>query len=158
MIANEKSLFDFVDSILKKKGFVKKKNTWYWSTDECICFFSIGKSPYGGLYEDVMGCFLKELNDTGKEFPELHKSHLRYTIEELVDKDLVKSVFNLENHEFKGDEREFMIKELIEIYVIPFIEDVNTKQNIKAAIAKYSDLVYWIDTDLRKKLSIKTPK
>jgi hypothetical protein len=154
MIANGKTLFDFIDNILNREGFTKKKDTWYKTTEECICFFSVGKSPYGGYYDHVMGCFLKELNTSGREYPVYYKSDLKFGLDLLADKELVKRVLDLENNEFKENEREFLLKELMEMYLIPFLQDVSTKDGIKAAIKKYEDLIYYIKGDARKFLSI----
>ena len=154
MIANGKALFDFIDIILRKEGYIKKKNTWYRATEECICFFSIGKSPYGGYYDHVMGCFLKQLNTTGKEFPVYYKNDLKFSIDNFVDPEFVRRVLDLENSEFKDDQREFLIKEFFELYVIPFLNDVGSKEGIKAAVCKYEDLIYYIKGRTRELLCI----
>lgn len=158
MIANGKALFDLIDSILKKEGYTKKKDTWYKSTEDCICFFSIEKSPYGGYYDHVMGCFLKELNATGTDYPIYYKSDLRYDLDLLADRELVKRVLDLENNEFAGEEREFLIKELMEVYAIPFLQDISTKEGIRAAVQKYDGLVHHINVNARKLLSIKVSR
>jgi len=155
MIVNGKSLFNFIDSILEKEGFIKKKDTWYKSYDECICFFSMGKSPYGGYYEHVMGGFLKELNNSGNEFPAYYKSDLKYTLENLADKELIKRTFDLENGEFTEMEREFVINELMEIYVIPFLKDISSKDFIKEALNKYKGLNNRITLKAKEALLLK---
>lgn len=156
MISNKKELFDFIDSILKKEGFVKKKDTWYLTTEECICYFHVGKEAYGvGYFSYVTGCFLKELHKNGEEYPVFYKDDLRYDIGKLVDKDLVQRAFHLADNEFKGEEREFIIKEIIELYVIPFLKDVGSKEGIKNAVDKYDELIHWLKGNLRKKLSLK---
>lgn len=158
MIPNGKELLDFIDSILKKEGFTKKKDTWYKSSEDCICFFTIGKSPYGGYYENVLGCFLKELNDTNAAFPIYYKCDVKFSMELLADQELVKRVLDLENNEFKGEEREFILKELLELYVIPFLQHISSKEGIKLAVKKYDGLIYYIKFEARKLLSIKMPK
>jgi hypothetical protein len=154
MIANGKALFDHIDSFLKKEGYKKNKDTWYKSTNDCICFFSIGKSAYGGYYEHVMGCFLKELLTTVTDYPLYYKNHLKYSLDLIADSELVKRAFDLENTEFTGEEREFILKELIEVYIIPFLQDVSTKDGIRNAVNKYDGLVNRIKVDARRFLSI----
>jgi hypothetical protein len=60
MISNGKELYIFLDDLFKPQGFVRKKDTYYKSTLDCIVFFSIGKSEFGGRYESVMGSFYKK--------------------------------------------------------------------------------------------------
>ena len=118
-------------------------------------FFTLQKSPYGGYYENLMGCFLKELNTTGKEYPAFNKNDLGYCIENFVDKELVRSVFDLKNCEFEEYQREFYINEFFELYVLPFLNDVSTKEGIKQAITKYEDLIYYVKGRTRTLLLIK---
>ncbi len=158
MIANGKALFDFINLILKKEGFVKKKNTWYKLTEDCICFFTIGKSPYGGYYEEAFGFFLKDLNTTGQDYPVYYKCNLKIGLSHMVDEEFVKRAFDLENQEFANTEREFIITEFFELYVIPFLNDVSSKDLIVAAMVKYQDLIYYIDGDSRIYLKLKMPK
>lgn len=154
MIANGKALHDFIDSILKKESFLKKKDTWYLSSEECICFFTLKKSPFGGLYEDLMGCFLKELHTPSNGFPAFNKNDLKFCIDNFVDKELVRRVFDLENNEFKEQQREFYINEFFELHILPFLKDVSTKDGIKEAINKYEDLIYYVKGRAREILSI----
>jgi hypothetical protein len=158
MIANGKALFDLIDAILKKEGFIKRKDTWYKHTDDCICFFTIGKSPYGGYYDHAFGFFLKDLNTTGQDFPVFYKCDLKISLEVLADKDLVKRVLNLENQQFANTEREFVINELFELYIVPFLNHVSSKDNIKSAMRKYEDLIYYLNGDARKHMKLKMPK
>ena len=67
MLNNSKELYIFLDELFMPHGFFRKKDTYYFSSDECICFFSIGKSSLGGHYDHVMGCFLKELMKQKKD-------------------------------------------------------------------------------------------
>jgi len=154
MIINQKELFSFIETIFKEYGFVKKKNCWYLTTPECICFFYLAKSSYSGLYENVLGGFLKEINTSEKDFPDYYKCDLRYAIEDMADKNLVKRAFDLENGEFKESERELLIKKLIESFAIPFLKDISTKDGIKKAMTKYDGLIYMTNADLKKYLSI----
>lgn len=154
MIANSKDLYNLIDNILKPKGFVRKKDTYYLHTSECICFFSIGKSPYGGHYDHVMGCFLKAIIKVKDEFPKYYKNHLKFNIADIAGKEIVKKAFELENKEFVKDEREIVIKDLIENYVIPFLNDVSSVKGILKAIEKYENLKYYVVSDLQDYLGI----
>lgn len=155
MINNQKDLYGFIDSIMKQKGFMKKKDTWYLHTDECICFLNIGKSPYGGYYGDVIGCFLKEIYQDECEFPSYYKCNLKYYLENLTgERDLVNQVLDLENKSFTKNEREIVLKDLIENYALPFLEEISTKQGIKNASKKYKGLTNRMNMDIKKALSI----
>jgi hypothetical protein len=134
MINNGKELLNLLDGIYKSHGFIKKKDAWYLHTKECICFFSIGKSPFGGHYDHVMGAFLKEIDDYGNDdFPKYNLCHLKYHLGEIVKVNQIKKVFDLENKSFTGDEREAEIIRIVSKYVIPFLIDVSTIKGIKSA-------------------------
>lgn len=132
MIANGKALLSLIDNILKPLGYVKKKDTWYLHTEECILFFTIDKSPYGGQYGEGFGCFLKELEITwnNKETPPYYKSHLRISLLFFVGNEIVYPLFDLENNSFTNDEREKAIVELVEKYAIPFLNGIQSKEGI----------------------------
>lgn len=157
MISNGKALIDFIDAILNKHGFVKKKDTWYKHTEDCICFFTMGKSPYGGYYDHAFGFFLKDINKTGKEFPIFYKCDLKINLQFFADYELVKRVLNLENREFKAVEREFLITEMFDLYVIPFLNDVGSKDGVKAAMNKYNNLIYYLKGDAMRYLKLDHP-
>lgn len=154
MIANGKDLYNLIDSLLKPKGFVRKKDTYYLHTSECLCFFSIGKSPFGGHYDHVMGCFLREILKLKDEFPKYYKNHLKFNIADIASKEIVKRAFDLENKEFVKDEREIIIKDLIKNCVIPFLSDVSSVKGIMKALKKYKDLKYYVVSDLQDYLGI----
>jgi len=158
MLNNTKALFDFLDKLFIPEGFYRKKDTYYFSTDECICFFSIGKSPFGGYYDHVMGCFLKVLMETKEEFPAFNKNHLKYSLRELANKNLVKQVLNFEKHTYKENEREKILERLIKSKALPFLKEVSTKKGILEAVEKYKDLKYLIKGDLADFLKIKYPE
>lgn len=155
MISNKKDLYKLINSILKPSGFTQKGDTWYLHTDECICFLNIGKSPYGGYYGDVIGCFLKEINQDKGEFPSYYKCNLKYYLENLTgERDLVNRVLDLENKSFTKNEREIVLKDLIENYALPFLEEIGTRQGIKNASKKYKGLTKRMNVDIKKALSI----
>jgi len=154
MISNRKKLYNFIDAILKPLGYRRKKDTWYLHTDDCICFLSICKSPFGGYYEDVMGCFLKEIYDEQDEFPRYYKHNLVYGIDNVAGNEIVRRAFDLEKGEFINNEREEIIKDLIENYVVPFLKDVSTKAGIINAVKKYKGLNKRMDLKIKKALSV----
>lgn len=155
MINNEKELFALVDLVLKPHGYIKKKDTWYLRTDECICFFIIRKSDFGGKYEPAMGCFLKDLIETSStKYPPHFKNHLIYSLEYFVDKGIINRTFDLDSKNFIKDDREIAIKDLIEKYVLSFLEDVSSKDGILNSLNKYNMLKYWIRLPLKNVLGI----
>jgi hypothetical protein len=157
MLNNTKELYSFLDKLFLAHGFCRKKDTYYFSTDECICFFSIGKSSLGGHYDHVMGCFLKEIMIDKDDFPQYYKSHLKFSLRNLANRNTVKQVFDFENHSYKNDEREKIIKRFIEEKALPFLKDVSTKEGILKAVEKYKDLVHYVKGDLMTHLSITYP-
>jgi len=120
MLSNTKELYTFLGKLFIPHGFCRKKDTYYLSTDECICFFSIGKSSLGGNYDHMMGCFLKELMIDKDDFPKYNMNHLKFSLRELANRKIVKQVFDFENHAYKNEEREKVIKDLIEKKTLPF--------------------------------------
>lgn len=155
MISNGKELYSFLDKLLKPHGFVKNKDTYYLDSKECICFLSIGKSPFGGHYDHVLGGFVKEINEEKGNFPKFNKSHLKYSLRELANPDIVKEVFDLENNKFVNNERELIIEDLIVNYAIPFLKDISSKSGIKNALNKYENLQYSTTLKLKKHLGIR---
>jgi len=154
MISNANELSNCVDVILRPKGYVKKKETWYKFTSECICFFVLKKSPFSGQFENLLGCVLKEINEDSKEFPEYFKNHLSFELEHLAGKELVENAFSLEYRGFSGDRREEIIRYLIEDYVVPFLSEIGSKEGIKQAFSKYSSLKYRMRVNLKNALAL----
>ena len=157
MLNNSKELYIFLDKLFFPQGFCRKKDTYYFTTDECICFFSIGKSSLGGHYDHVMGCFLKKLMINEDNFPKYNMNHLKFSLRELANRKIVKQVFDFENHEYKNDEREKVIKNLIEKKALPFLKEISTQKGILDAVEKYKDLKYWMKGDLGSYLNIPYP-
>jgi len=122
MISNANELYKIIDSVLCPEGFIRKKDVYYQDHSDLIVAFAVGKAEGAGHYSSVMGCFYKQLLEQKTTFPKFFKSQLRYCLDDFVDEDLVNRVFDLENNEFKGDERELLIKEFVELYVIPFLK------------------------------------
>ncbi len=158
MISNGSELMNLVNTLLLAEGYIKKNDTWYKNSEDCITFLSMGKSPYGGRYEQTFGFFLKDLNETGEEYPVFYKCDLKIELGYFVDSDFVKRVLNLEVKEFPGTEREFIISEWFDLYIIPFLRDVSSKNGIKHAITKYSDLLYYMDADAIMHLGLEIPE
>lgn len=155
MISNQRELYNLIDSVLKPFKFIKKKETWYRHTDDCICYFTCGKSPYGGgEYGHAMGCFLKEIYEGKDEFPKYYKDNLRYSLSDMANKDVVEKVFNLEGRNFVNNERELIITDLITNHAVPFLNDVSTKEGIINAVDKYKGLKNRMDLKIKKALSI----
>ncbi len=157
MIANGKALILLIDTILNKHAFIKKKDTWYKHTDECICFFTIGKSPYGGKYDHAFGFFLKDLNKAEKEYPVFYKCDLKIGLEFFADTELVKRILDLENQEFQNTEREFLITEMFDLYITPFLDEVGSKEGIKSAVKRYDNLIHYLKIDALNYLNIASP-
>jgi Domain of unknown function (DUF4304) len=154
MIVNEKELYKFVDSLLSPEGFIRKKETYYLNYPEFIVFFVLLKSEWGGQYGSAMGCMYKELLKEKTEFPRFTKGHIRYSPSHFVDEDLLKRVFDLENNEFKGEERELLIKEIIELYVLPFLKEISTVEGLKMAMDKYEDLHHYARVSIKDALDL----
>jgi hypothetical protein len=154
MVTNGKELYKFLDGIFLPLGYVRKKDTYYTHTAECICYFHISKSEYGGQYEDAMGTFFKPIYTDKIEFPPYYKDHLRYGLNDFVDRNLVYDVFDLENKNFERNDRENLIKEFIELYAVPFLKEISSKEGIIKAVDKYNNLKYGMVIPLREALGI----
>lgn len=154
MISNGHELYKYVDAILLPLGYIRKKETYYLDRSECICIFVLTKEDFGGYYGPMMGCFLKQLLKTGDKYPVYYKKHFHYDIALFTDRHFLHRVFDLENQEFKEQEREHFIKEILELYIIPFLEEVCSKEGILSAYQKYPDLYYYMKGALREALGI----
>jgi hypothetical protein len=152
MISNKKDFENIIDSLLKPHGFKKKGDTWYLETEDCICFFSFGKSDLGKL-EHVMGSFLKEMMNEKTSYPKYYNSHLKYSLNFFDDLNVDKTIFRIENKAY-DEVREERLKFLMDNYAIPFLKDVSTKGGIKKAINKYPKLKYWMFVPIKKALGI----
>ena len=155
MISNGSALFELIDNILKPLGYVKKKDTWYLHAADCICYFNSEKSIYGGgEYGHVMGCFLKEIYEGNDEFPKYYEDNLRYSLSDMMNRDLVQKAFDLECRDFANNERELIITDLIENYAVPFLNDISTKAGIINAVKKYKGLNKRMDLKIKKALAM----
>lgn len=155
MIANQKALFLLIEETLEPHGYIKKKDTWYLHTLECICFFTLGKSPFAGRYEDLLGCFVKDINKGIGDFPVFYKKNLGYGLDSFIGKEEGRRIFDLENTSYIENQRELRIQEIMEDYAIPFLSDIGSISGIRKAIKKYQNLKYDIDVDLQEYLKIK---
>jgi hypothetical protein len=159
VIGNGKELRTFIDNLLKPHGFIRMKDTWYLNTDECICFLVVSKSIYGGRFESGVGCFYKKVFKGEELYPVYYKSNLRYGIDDLVGghigDDIVKKAFSFRHQDFTGQQREEIVANLIENYVILFLLLITTGDGIKKAVKKYRSLKNRIDGETLEALSIR---
>lgn len=158
MIINGKDLMILVNSVLADIGYKKKKDIWYKDHTECLCYYTIGKSFYGGQYGSAFGCFLKELYPPSffmVNSPEYALASLRVGFSFFInDKEQITKPFDLENSNFSGNERELEIKYLIQNYVIPFLDEISTKEGIKEIYTKNPRIIHYMDAKLKRALGI----
>ena len=60
MIANRKELIRFINDVMSAYGFVKYKDNWYYTTEECICIFHTSKSVFSGLFDPTMAATIRK--------------------------------------------------------------------------------------------------
>ena len=133
----------------------QKKKYLVYNHSECICFFVVEKSDFGGYFGNAFGCFVKGLPiSSDKEYPEYYKSHLRIGLSFFVDKEIAHRAFDLEYQEFDKEQRESIIRSLITSHALPFLKEISTKQGIKNASDKYPKLKYSMYTSLREAIGI----
>lgn len=154
MISNQKELYTFLDKVLAPYGYKRKVDAWYLENKECICFISVVKSDYSGRYSDSIGAFAKGALETVEKYPKCFKGHLKYNIGDIAENDSTEKAFDLENKDFVAMEREQLLKQLIEKYAIPFLEDVSTEEGIRIALNKYKGLPNRTKLSLKKYLGI----
>ena len=73
---------------------------------------------------------------------------------ESANSDAMGKAFDLNEKAFKGQEREKVIQDLLENYVVPFLMLISTGVGIKKAVKKYKTLKNRIDVKTREALSI----
>lgn len=108
-----------------------------------------------GHYQNILGCIFKQLYDGTEQFPKYYKDHLRYSINDFTGTRLEYGVFNIENKEYKNNERETEVTELVLKYAVPFLEDISSGNKIKLAVKKYKDLKYQVHLALKEYLKIR---
>jgi hypothetical protein len=159
MIVNGRQLTTFITSVLSPFGFVRNKDNWYFITDECICMFHCSKSIFRGKYEPTLAGYYKKVCLPDEDFPVYYKANVRYATNDLTSKDpnseVMEKAFNLLDTQFKGLEREDLIRAMLEDHVVPFLKMISTGEGIKKASRKYKNLKYRIDIETREALSIK---
>lgn len=153
MINSVKDFQDIVNSLLMPLGFVKKKNTWYFETDDCICFFYLGTSRSVGIGE-MMGCFLKEIMEVEEKFPLCSGAHLRYSLEYYENPEFDSTILRLDKPVFDAV-REDELKRAIVNFAIPFLDAISTREGITETAKKIPRLKHYMFGDFRKALGIK---
>jgi hypothetical protein len=158
MIVNGKEFIAYINSILCTHGFIKQKDNWYYITEECISIFHTSKSIYPGKFDHTVACYYKKVTNPNEQFPVHYKANVRYSTKFItqnsVNSQLMEKAFNLLDTSFKDQEREELIRDMLENYIIPFLKLVSTGDGIKKATKKYKTLINRVDIDTRKSLSI----
>lgn len=157
MISNAHDLYLFIDRIFNPYGFIRKKDCYYKNSDECIVFFSLGKtSNASGYFDHVMGCFLKELQPKVEKYPAYYKCNLKFHLGEFIERQKILDVFSL-NHTLPEFQREVIIQEWLLNIVIPFLKKIDTKKGVGLAMAEYPRLIHYADGELMALLDLKYP-
>jgi hypothetical protein len=73
---------DIFNQILKNKGFVKKGNTWYNSTNECVVLLNLQHSNFSSLYYINLAFFIRKHNYEEK-YPRESICHIRMRTPEI---------------------------------------------------------------------------
>jgi hypothetical protein len=64
------------DQVLKNKGFIKKGNTWYSSSNECVVLLNLQHSNFSPLYYVNLASFIRKHDDEEK-YPRESICHIR---------------------------------------------------------------------------------
>jgi len=131
MISNTKDLQAVIDDVLKRRGFVKCRSTWYRHHPETILVLNLQKDDFGGRYYINLAVGLRAL-DPG-DYPSENRCHVRVRLESMVPDvshvERVKKVFDLEDRSLGSEDRSQQIRGLIASGA-DFLERFTTEQSV----------------------------
>ncbi len=131
LMADLKLLIEALSEPLKKAGFKKRSDSWYWSNDEVVLLINLQKSQYGDQYYVNGGVALKLLGAV--EFPKEHHCHIRFRLTGVVseeEKKEIVSVFDLENESLSNQHRKEEASRLIKDIALPILQGCLSKSGI----------------------------
>jgi hypothetical protein len=154
MISNKAELTDFISSSLKPYGFKKRKNTWYFETDESISTLALTKSSWSNQFYLDIFLIVKALlkgdiikNSTGGE--------IMWRIDELYEnKNELNDNLNFDDINIHPKQREIIIKEALLNRGLPFLQGLTSINGIKDLIIKYPKFKYCISDRLWRYLNL----
>jgi hypothetical protein len=127
-------LKDALANPLKKLGFSKKSNSWYWANEEVILVVNLQKSRYGEQYFVNCGIALKSLGADG--FPKEHLCDIRFRLSSVVPKEKREecdAVFDLEKVVLNDQERKAAVASFFEQYGLSLLIDCTSVTSINDA-------------------------
>jgi hypothetical protein len=130
-VANTKDLQAVIDDVLKPRGFVKRRSSWYRHHPETILVLNLQKDDFGGRYYINLAVGLRAL-DPG-DYPSENRCHVRVRLESMVPEvshvEKVKKVFDLEDRSLSSEDRRQQIRGFIASGA-DFLEKFTTEQSV----------------------------
>jgi hypothetical protein len=90
-----------------------------------------------------------------KKLPKYYESDFKFSLDDILGKEVVSKSLNLADQTFLKNEREELLKKIFQDTVIPLLNEISTREGIKKVIKKHDDLKYYLTVDLKKYLGIK---
>ena len=120
-----------IASLLKPRGFQKKRSTWHRPQPEAVLVVNVQKSEWGPRLYVNLGVYLRGLGQ--EERPPEYKCHIRTRLDRvLVDPNTFVDALDLESR-LTDAERERIVGDAIVQGAIPWLEARET--NLKARVA-----------------------
>ena len=153
MMMNTKVLSGWIDDVLKKRAFSKRRYTWYRHHPETILVLDLQKSDYSGQYYVNLAVALRGLNP--EEFPSEERCHIRIRLDKVIDdQKTVLTVFDLENRALTDNERCQQIREMIG-RGSQWLEELATPEAIARRLSSNESLRNRTTVQARRFLNIK---
>ena len=130
-----------VDNELKSQGFIKKGNSWYSSTNECIVLLNLQHSNFSSFYYVNLGSFLRKRNYDEK-YPKETECHIRTRVPYGVnDDESYHEILDLTT-DISDEKRELLLIDMIHKYCLPTLLKLSSIEGIKKLYKERPNLNY----------------
>ena len=130
-----------VDKELKSQGFIKKGNSWYSSTNECIVLLNLQHSNFSSFYYINLCSFLRKRNYDEK-YPKETECHIRTRVPNSgEDGENYLEILDLTTL-VSDEKRELLLIDMIHKYCLPYLLKLSSIEGIKELYKEEPSLNY----------------
>jgi hypothetical protein len=151
MTAEQRQLDMALAGVLKPRGFTKRKSSWYYITNECVCLLNVQKSNFSARIYINLGVSVKAIMST--DFPQEHQCNIVSRLSGLVaDRQAFEQACNFEDTGVSPDKLKHILG-AIETVGVPFLEQLGTVDGIRERLAKGEPYHFLITVQLSRWLA-----